>query len=82
MCIIHFETLDNTLFFYIGSSDWHNEVLLLPMPRERHITGPWDSLSPGDQIFLQDKQQQSSHQIDTVGQLWLQIRAAYPPSTQ
>ena len=30
MCIIYFGTLDNTFSFYIGYSDWHHEVFLLP----------------------------------------------------
>ena len=30
MCIIYLGTLDNTFSFYIGSSDWHHEVFLLP----------------------------------------------------
>ena len=30
MCIIYSGTLDNTFSFYIGSSDWHHEVFLLP----------------------------------------------------
>ena len=39
MCIIYFGTLDHTFSFYIGSSDWHHEVFLLPKK-----TGLW---SPG-----------------------------------
>ena len=38
MCIIHFGTLDNTFSFYIGSSDWHHEVFLLPT--KRRVSGP------------------------------------------
>ena len=67
MCIIYFGTLDNTFSFYIGSSDWHHEVFLLP--RERRISVPWDSLSPSDQTFLRDK-------YPDAGQ------GAHPPSRQ
>jgi hypothetical protein len=44
MCIICFGTLDNTFSFYIGSSDWHDEVFLLPT--ERHISGPLGFIVP------------------------------------
>ena len=55
MCIIYFGTLDDTFSFYIGCSDWHHEVFLLPTKRPIGLT--------------------------TAG-LWLQIRAAHPPSPQ
>jgi hypothetical protein len=44
MCIIYFGTVDNTFFFYIGSSDWHHEVFLLPT--ERRISGPLGFIVP------------------------------------
>ena len=44
MCIIYFGTLDNTFSFYIGSSDWHHEVFLLP--RETRISGPLGFIVP------------------------------------
>ena len=44
MCIIYCGTLDNTFSFYIGSSDWHYEVFLLP--RERRISGPLGFIVP------------------------------------
>ena len=53
MCIIYFGTLDNPFSFYIGSSDWHHGVFLLP--RERRASVPLDSLYPTDQTFLRDK---------------------------
>ena len=50
MCIIYFGTVDNTFSFYIGCSDWHHEVFLLP--RKDASLVPWDSLCPSDQTFL------------------------------
>ena len=56
MCIIHFGTLDNTFSFYIGCSDWHHEVFLLPT--KRRVSGP---LSPTDKSFLWDKYPDAGH---------------------
>jgi hypothetical protein len=50
---IYFGTLDNTFSFYIGCSDWHYEVFLLPTKRLSVVR--WDSLSHDGQIFLRDK---------------------------
>ena len=44
MCIIYFGTLGNTFSFYIGCSDWHHEVFLLPI--ERRISGPLGFIVP------------------------------------
>ena len=41
---IYFGTLDNTLSFYIGSSDWCHEVFLLP--RGRSTSGPLGFIVP------------------------------------
>ena len=44
MCIIYFGTLDNTFTFYIGYSDWHHEVFLLPT--KRRVCGPLGFIVP------------------------------------
>ena len=42
--IFSFGTLDNTFSFYVGSSDWHHEVLLLPT--KRRVSGPLGFIVP------------------------------------
>ena len=44
ICTIYFGTLDNTFSFYIGSSDWHHEVILLPT--KRRVSGPLEFTVP------------------------------------
>ena len=50
--LIYLWTLDNTVFFYIGCSDWYHQV---PCPQNDTSVVPWDSLSPDDKIFLRGK---------------------------
>ena len=50
MRIIYFGTLDNTFSFYIGSSDWHHEVFLLPT-KKTHLWSPGIHCPPVIKLF-------------------------------